>query len=233
MEKQKSFSIKPTRIWLFSFTISFSLIFFIVFSIWVLSLPLSTRQETHLRLNSTTATSSVSLDLKSPFKIQTLSVFHKNYSATQIKNSILVSTHFSRVENESKISIFEEILEKGSHPQLVADGTNSVRNWTFFGNRSTKSETVSSNSSIPIWKQQNVSITLSKKVEVSTDVLKEINKKECDITKGKWVFDESYPLYTNASCPYIDEGFSCETNGRLDKNYMKWRWQPQDCDIPR
>ncbi|GFQ01561.1 protein trichome birefringence-like 6 [Phtheirospermum japonicum] len=30
-----------------------------------------------------------------------------------------------------------------------------------------------------------------------------------------------------------DEGFNCQSNGRLDKDYMKWRWQPQDCDIPR
>ncbi|GFQ01562.1 protein trichome birefringence-like 6 [Phtheirospermum japonicum] len=31
----------------------------------------------------------------------------------------------------------------------------------------------------------------------------------------------------------MDEGFNCQSNGRLDKDYMKWRWQPQDCDIPR
>ncbi|KAL3348256.1 hypothetical protein AABB24_021762 [Solanum stoloniferum] len=248
MEKQRSFSIKPTRLWLFSFTISFSLIFFIFFSIWVLNLPLYSRQETHFQFNSTTtaAAASVSLGLRSPFKIQSLTGFHRNYSATQIKNSILVSTHFSRVENESQVSnfsTFEEILDKGSQPQSVVYDINSEKNLTFFGNRSTKSETVSSkgfeidstNSSIPIWnqQQQNVSITLSNKEEASSDVLKVVNKKECDISKGKWVFDESYPLYTNASCPYIDEGFSCETNGRLDKNYMKWRWQPQDCDIPR
>ncbi|XP_065860325.1 protein trichome birefringence-like 6 isoform X2 [Euphorbia lathyris] len=56
---------------------------------------------------------------------------------------------------------------------------------------------------------------------------------ECDVTRGRWVYDESYPLYTNSSCPFIDEGFDCIGNGRLDKDYMKWRWQPQDCDIPR
>ncbi|KAF3679462.1 Protein trichome birefringence-like 6 [Capsicum annuum] len=233
MEKQKSFSIKPRRLWLFSFTISLSLIFFMFFSIYVLNLPLSTRQQTHLHFNTTTTTT-VSLGLRSPFNIQTLTALHRNYSATQFKNSILVSTHFSTLENESQISnisTFQAILEDGS-----------VKTSTLFGNRSTKTEIVSSkdleivsvNSSVLTWKQQNVSITLSKKGEVSSDVLKALNnKKECDIPNGKWVFDESYPLYTNASCPYIDEGFSCESNGRLDKNYMKWRWQPQDCDIPR
>lgn len=58
-------------------------------------------------------------------------------------------------------------------------------------------------------------------------------KKMCDVTKGKWLFDESYPLYTNSSCPFIDEGFDCLGNGRYDKDYMKWRWQPESCDIPR
>ncbi|XP_073147634.1 protein trichome birefringence-like 6 isoform X2 [Henckelia pumila] len=63
--------------------------------------------------------------------------------------------------------------------------------------------------------------------------IEEKNKVSCDITKGEWVVDENYPLYTNASCPFIDEGFNCQANGRADKDYMKWRWQPQDCDIPR
>lgn len=57
---------------------------------------------------------------------------------------------------------------------------------------------------------------------------------ECDVTNGKWVYDSSdYPLYTNASCPFIDEGFACQSNGRLDLEYMKWRWEPRDCDAPR
>ncbi|KAG2552480.1 hypothetical protein PVAP13_9KG464400 [Panicum virgatum] len=55
----------------------------------------------------------------------------------------------------------------------------------------------------------------------------------CDVYDGSWVFDETYPLYTNDRCPFIDEGFSCGANGRLDHSYMKWRWQPKHCNIPR
>jgi hypothetical protein len=47
------------------------------------------------------------------------------------------------------------------------------------------------------------------------------------------VFDENYPLYTSNACPFIDEGFNCEANGRMDKSYMKWRWQPKHCNLPR
>ncbi|KHN19212.1 hypothetical protein glysoja_041564 [Glycine soja] len=68
-------------------------------------------------------------------------------------------------------------------------------------------------------------------------ILKKIEQKKrvegCDLTKGYWVFDESYPLYSKVSCPFIDEGFDCEGNGRLNRSYTKWRWQPKGCDLPR
>lgn len=59
------------------------------------------------------------------------------------------------------------------------------------------------------------------------------NTIHCDVYDGSWVFDETYPLYTSDSCPFIDEGFSCGANGRMDQRYMKWRWQPKHCNIPR
>lgn len=61
----------------------------------------------------------------------------------------------------------------------------------------------------------------------------QIDAVHCDVYDGGWVFDETYPLYTSDSCPFIDEGFSCGANGRMDDNYMKWRWQPKNCNIPR
>jgi hypothetical protein len=59
------------------------------------------------------------------------------------------------------------------------------------------------------------------------------NASHCDVYDGSWVFDENYPLYTSNACPFIDEGFNCEANGRMDKSYMKWRWQPKHCNLPR
>ncbi|KAI3680782.1 hypothetical protein L6452_35558 [Arctium lappa] len=56
---------------------------------------------------------------------------------------------------------------------------------------------------------------------------------ECDLFKGKWVVDDSYPLYAASSCPYIDSGFDCVKHGRSDKQYLKYAWQPNSCNLPR
>ena len=56
---------------------------------------------------------------------------------------------------------------------------------------------------------------------------------ECDLFDGKWVWDDSYPLYESRDCPFLDPGFRCSENGRPDASYAKWRWQPSRCDLPR
>ncbi|XP_065045935.1 protein trichome birefringence-like 11 [Musa acuminata AAA Group] len=55
----------------------------------------------------------------------------------------------------------------------------------------------------------------------------------CDLFDGKWVQDESYPLYESKNCAFIDEGFRCAENGRPDRLYTQWRWQPARCNLPR
>ncbi|CAL0330313.1 unnamed protein product [Lupinus luteus] len=57
---------------------------------------------------------------------------------------------------------------------------------------------------------------------------------DCDLYTGTWVRDEqSYPIYQPGSCPYVDEAYDCQINGRIDDNYTKWRWKPHGCDLPR
>ncbi|CAO2824215.1 unnamed protein product [Amaranthus hypochondriacus] len=55
----------------------------------------------------------------------------------------------------------------------------------------------------------------------------------CDYFDGKWVWDDSYPLYNSKNCAFIDGGFRCSENGRPDNFYTKWRWQPNKCNLPR
>ncbi|KAD3068775.1 hypothetical protein E3N88_36655 [Mikania micrantha] len=55
----------------------------------------------------------------------------------------------------------------------------------------------------------------------------------CDLYKGKWVVDNSNPIYAASSCPFIDSEFDCLKHGRSDTQYLKYSWQPDSCNLPR
>ncbi|CAN4118435.1 unnamed protein product [Withania somnifera] len=74
----------------------------------------------------------------------------------------------------------------------------------------------------------NLDVSAKKKDE---DLVKSLLN--CDFFDGNWVKDESYPLYKPGSCFLIDEQFNCFRNGRPDNNYMKMKWKPNACTLPR
>ncbi|XVF14604.1 hypothetical protein REPUB_Repub09cG0075200 [Reevesia pubescens] len=56
----------------------------------------------------------------------------------------------------------------------------------------------------------------------------------CNIFDGKWVYDpQESPLYDSAMCPFFSDRASCQRNGRPDKDYERWRWEANECRIPR
>lgn len=42
----------------------------------------------------------------------------------------------------------------------------------------------------------------------------------------------SAPYYTNESCWAIHDHQNCMKFGRPDNEFMKWKWKPNDCDLP-
>ncbi|KAL8150136.1 hypothetical protein V2J09_019944 [Rumex salicifolius] len=57
--------------------------------------------------------------------------------------------------------------------------------------------------------------------------------RSCDIFDGKWVKNDAKPYYPPGSCPYVDRDFNCFSNGRPDDDFVKWKWKPHGCQLPR
>lgn len=66
-----------------------------------------------------------------------------------------------------------------------------------------------------------------------TNTANSSKREYCDLVKGSWVPDPRPPQYTNSSCRYIQGHQNCMKNGRPDTGFMYWKWQPQQCDLPR
>ncbi|XP_062180754.1 protein trichome berefringence-like 7 [Phragmites australis] len=61
-----------------------------------------------------------------------------------------------------------------------------------------------------------------------------LDSEPCDVFDGAWVPDAAHhTLYNSSECPFAERGFDCLTNGRQDTGYLRWRWKPRRCDVPR
>ncbi|EMS51665.1 hypothetical protein TRIUR3_21668 [Triticum urartu] len=56
----------------------------------------------------------------------------------------------------------------------------------------------------------------------------------CDLTRGEWVQDAvEVPYYTNLTCPFIDDHQNCMKFGKPSLEFLRWRWRPDGCELPR
>ncbi|GAB4830581.1 hypothetical protein Ancab_020347 [Ancistrocladus abbreviatus] len=241
MERQRSFSFKSTRCLLFCFILSFSLILLSFLSFWVMKAnPLAQQRQTHLQFSKPFFASST----LRPLNIQSLSGFSSNFSAHSVNNSNLSGAQLSKPQNPSGVvsksnltdSHFTEAQESPGFVNAFAhEGFEVEENESEASDDAEEVDMVEDSTAKAYAGISNLTIREERMVNGSSfgGKIEEKSIKGCDVSKGSWVFDESYPLYTNVSCLFIDEGFNCQRNGRLDNDYMKWRWQPEECDIPR
>jgi len=56
--------------------------------------------------------------------------------------------------------------------------------------------------------------------------------KQCDIFSGRWMHTSRPPYYTNDTCHWIIDQQNCIKFGRPDREYLHWRWRPDECELP-
>ncbi|MCE5166768.1 hypothetical protein HAX54_026048 [Datura stramonium] len=55
---------------------------------------------------------------------------------------------------------------------------------------------------------------------------------KCDLFSGEWVPNPEGPYYTNTTCFAIQEHQNCIKYGRPDRDFLKWKWKPDACELP-
>ncbi|XP_075515120.1 xyloglucan O-acetyltransferase 3-like [Primulina tabacum] len=74
-------------------------------------------------------------------------------------------------------------------------------------------------------------IRVNSRANPSTKIRNDVET--CDLFKGKWVPDAAGSLYTNYSCKTIPFARNCFMHGRRDAEFLRWRWKPDRCELPR
>ncbi|KAL3535443.1 hypothetical protein ACH5RR_003904 [Cinchona calisaya] len=170
----------------------------------------------------------------------------ENSSVLHGKDASFESPDSSKSDLDSKIDEKSRILEHPTSSKSNLDDGNSGKEALVDGGETSPEEPFSTDSGNADETKENTTDTISQSDEDSGNndmkkegLVSEIDIKDlglwksCDFFKGKWVKDEEYPIYRPGSCPYVDEAFDCQSNGRPDSEYLKWRWKPDGCDLPR
>ena len=56
--------------------------------------------------------------------------------------------------------------------------------------------------------------------------------RRCNIFSGNWTPYLEGPYYNHENCPYIADKQNCFMHGRPDREFLKWRWKPDECELP-
>ncbi|XP_027358951.1 protein trichome birefringence-like 19 [Abrus precatorius] len=66
----------------------------------------------------------------------------------------------------------------------------------------------------------------------SVSTLNSTEAKQCKIFSGRWIPYPEGPYYSNKTCHFITDTQNCIMFGRPDREYLHWRWKPDECELP-
>ncbi|KAK9672987.1 hypothetical protein RND81_12G138800 [Saponaria officinalis] len=118
---------------------------------------------------------------------------------------------------------------------LLLNSPLITSNYTFTSIKASTitSQLLSTSNSLTVIQNGSVSFSENGSSKITNHTSSKKLSGSCDIFDGKWVMDDSDPVYSPGSCPFLDYAFNCFDNGRFDLGYLKYKWQPFGCDIPR
>ncbi|KAI5419179.1 variant 5, Transducin beta-like protein 2 [Lathyrus oleraceus] len=135
-------------------------------------------------------------------------------------------------------SLKNNASEEGS---VVFGGTlgDMKKNSSFMSSNVTNGDSYNGNTSVvevrnegDFVRDKNVSLITHSDDDQMENIEVGFLDEKCDVFDGKWIRDYSKPYYPLGSCPFIDRDFNCHLNGRIDLEYVKWKWKPNKCHIP-
>ncbi|WJX87646.1 hypothetical protein P8452_69814 [Trifolium repens] len=156
---------------------------------------------------------------------------HNNDSNNSLKRieeeSVVVGNRISEV-NVSSVGVGTHgYMKKNSRFSSSNVRNNNVTNDVSYNGKISSIEVGNEGDLI-----RDKNVTLITHGDDQVEKMKDGLYEKCDIFDGKWVRDDSKPYYPLGSCPFIDRDFNCYLNGRLDLQYIKWKWKPNKCHIP-
>ncbi|KAH7280286.1 hypothetical protein KP509_37G059800 [Ceratopteris richardii] len=151
-------------------------------------------------------------------------------------SSVLIMISFNFGTIISPQSSLSTSSESRSSELLLTPSSEQLAGpvWSFFFRHSSRSGNNSVHSTTGKHSDASALPVINNEESMSSSALSRLkNSTACDIFTGKWVEDDTYPLYEPDTCPFVDKKFNCQQNGRQDDKYLRWRWAPSDCNLQR
>ncbi|PHU08223.1 Protein trichome birefringence-like 16 [Capsicum chinense] len=143
-------------------------------------------------------------------------------SEQSVDSVILESEKYPTYTNSSPvIKVTEELV---THEEIGGIVPNFTENGDL--------KDVSDKKSGSIEQLTDVSTLVNSGNEHSENLTITPERQDCNLAKGRWVIDDSRPLYSGFGCKqWLSSMWACRLTQRTDFEYEKLRWRPKNCEM--